>query len=279
MANQRSQLIFRIILALVVVGVLLTVFETRFRGPASRRAMRLVLELSDMPAEQKRRIAWDAAAEPDEAVAIALRYALARCREFEPDVAEPFVYALGYNPGPETTSTLWSVLQVESRGDVRAAAWLALARADASAFRALVGGVPPADDLWERLGRAQAWLLLGDLRGADDLLRAARDGDHGQRVVAARALQKWLAPQLAAAGVWPCRFDPAPGDEWPAELLDLVKQRCAEVRLAALTENCRAAFARNANVLHDVGRIMGARRRLVRLLFGHVSENASDANP
>lgn len=239
--------------------------------PFRRHHARVARDLLDSPeAEHRKRGAWYIAENraADTAQLLLARH-LAERREADPDVRESFVYALGRVGDPLHFPLLrtLAVSGTERSGYVRAAAWLAAARVDRARFRNLAEAQPSADDDWDRIGLAQAWLAIGDCRGVMALLEFAGRGDHGQRVVAARALTRGVCPALVAVGRWPIDAELRAGEVWPEELVAEVRRRCGELDLQAIADESRPHIEQARAVQRIVRRLHGARERLVGLLF------------
>lgn len=183
------------------------------------------------------------------------------------DVRESYVYSLGKLHDPGIFPAIETLLNVETNGYVRSAAWLAAARSDAARFENLAGGRSKPGDAWEQVGVAQGWLALGDVRGVDDLLRIARSEDEQTRYVASRALYRWVRPLLDAAGRWPIDAGVGESDTWPPALVDEIAHRCDGLDLAAVAADTRRHEAAALDVRRNQTRITNAREDLVGLLF------------
>lgn len=187
--------------------------------------------------------------------------------EPDPDVREACVYALGRSGVAGFFPVIAGVIQGDPHPYVRQTAWLAAARLDPERFRALAAALPPGDEPADRIGRAAAWVELGDPRGAPDLLRWAVEGDAQQRKLACLALYRGVAPLLEAVGRWPRSQRVTEEEPWSPELVAEVARRCAALDLAALADDTRPHVRRAALVRRNVSRLNAARARLTRLLW------------
>lgn len=183
------------------------------------------------------------------------------------DVREAFVYALGRIGDSGDMSAVESAIDLDPSGLVRAAAWLAAARMDPEHFRTLAATAKPARDDWDALGIAQARLLLGDPRDVDTLLRLARDGDHAQKVVAARSLTRDLLPLLDSVGQLPLDQPAWDGDTWRPASTDEIARRCAGLPLERLAVDLRQHEAAANRFRRDLARITTGRDRIAHWLF------------
>ena len=158
-------------------------------------------------------------------------------------------------------------IDVDADGYARAAAWLAAARIDPEHFRTLAQTRAQQRRLWDRLGVAQGQLMLGDVQALNELLQWVRAGDASQRLVASRALFKWLRPLLAVAGRWPADSTVREGEAWPAEFVSEIERRCAELDLQAIADDTRRHAARTDSVRRSANRLARARDGLAGVLF------------
>lgn len=233
-------------------------------GGARRHARRLAL-LESADAGARKQAAWSLVDDPDpELIALIGRRLLGP--ERSADVRESFVWTLGSLHDPRSFPAIEEALDVERDGYVRAAAWLAAARADGARFEHLAEQQPPAS-LWDRIGIAQGRLALGNVADVGLLLDVAATGSDQQRYVAGRALHKWLRPLLETAGRWPLDEGGSAAGAWPAEFVALVARRCAELDLPAIAADNRRFAAALARLHRDVARITNARNDLAGLLF------------
>lgn len=237
-------------------------------GYEPRRAALLDALRSPDP-EARKRAAWATIDSPDPRLEAVLVQGVFG-DEPDADVREAFVYSLGQLERPENMSAVEFALDLDESGRVRAAAWLAAARIDPQHFRTLAAAAAaaPVGDAWDRLGLAQAWLSLGDVRGVAELLRLAGDTDHDRRVTSARALDKWLLPLLDSAGALPPEVQPPGPEGWPAASLARLAQRTARLDLQSVADDLRQHAPAAGRLERDLRRITSARERIARALFG-----------
>ncbi|RMF82038.1 MAG: hypothetical protein D6744_06445, partial [Planctomycetota bacterium] len=222
------------------------------------RDVRILARLrSDSPAERKR-AAWKAIDSDDPRLLDIVR-AGALGGETDDDVREAFVYALGKRRNAGFFEDIASVIRNDPSGYVRAAAWLAAARSDPRRTQALAADPALPDSDWDRLGRAQGLLAAGDASRVGELLDWAQRGDASQRVVAARALYKWLRPALDSVGRWPLGADVREGEVWPAEFIDELRRRCAQLDLQAVIDDMRPHLAEIEHFRSQLRRVTSAR--------------------
>lgn len=249
--------------ALVLAAAVVAVEYQRIGRPD-----REALVLLRSPQDEARKLgAWLVAREHAPAALQYIADALDAQSETDAAVRESFVYALGRAGDPRFTEHVARVVREDPDAYVRQAAWVATARLDAARFRALAAEIPPRPDPWDQLGRACAWLELGDLRGVDTLLDAAVAEDEQQRRVVALALYRGVAPLLEAAGRWPIQYAVHEGQPWPAEVVAEVRRRAAELDLTALAADTRRHVAKAALVRRNVWRLHHTRDRLAAYLF------------
>lgn len=186
--------------------------------------------------------------------------------EAVPAVRESYVHALGRTRDADCFPLIASVLQNDPDAYVRHTAWIAAARVDPEGFRRLAAEVPERDEAWDELGRACAWLELGELRGIDDLLEWAAAGEVAQQRVASLALMRGVAPLLDAAGRWPRAYVVREGERWSRELVDLVAARLVGLDVQAVADQIAPSVERAAEVRRVVRRLTSTRDRIARLL-------------
>ncbi len=237
----------------------------RHLQPLLVRSERLA-DLRSPDPQRRKQAAWALAELPD-ALLVDLIADELLPREPDPDVRESFVWLLGTLRAERHWQRLEQTIADDESGYVRAAAWLAAARCDAERCRVLARSRPPTDR-WDRIGRAQAALCLGDLSQLAVLLDAARSGSAQQRYVASRALGKWLVPLLDTAGRWPINADVGGGSAWPVELVDEVARRCAALDLQRIADENRRLAKDSYKVHRHVRRVTNARNDLADLLMG-----------
>jgi hypothetical protein len=220
---------------------------------------------SDYPDDRKQ-AAWSVIEHPDAKLeAFMVRGMLGD--EPSADVRESYVYSLGKLHDPGVFPAIETLLNIETDGYVRAAAWLAAARSDPVRFEHLVNDRAVSGDAWEQVGVAQGWLALGDVRGVDELLRLARSDNEQLRYVASRALYRWVRPLLDTTGRWPVDAGVGESDIWSPALVERIARRCGEVDLAAVAAAALRSEAAAARVRRNQTRITNAREDLVGLLF------------
>jgi hypothetical protein len=252
-------------MVIVVGGALLLIRLTSRPAAVDARLVRLLRVGST---EQRKQAAWRVAEERAGVEAsLAIRPRLEAGEEPDPDVREAYVYALGRVGAAGFADTVEDLARTDDSGYVRAAAWLALARIDADYFRQSVAAQPAPEHPWDRIGVAQGWAEHGDYRGLDELLHWAGHGDHGQRVVAGRALLNRVAPLLKALGRWPLDAEVQPGEPWSPELAADVTHRIQDLELESLAREVWRRFEATRQIRRNVARLTGARERLARLLF------------
>jgi|GEM_PF-1188563 len=187
--------------------------------------------------------------------------------ENDASVRESYVYALGRAAQPEFFEIIAAVIRQERAPYVRQAAWVAAARTNPAGFRRLADEVPESDAGWDRLGRACAYLEIGDMRGVTTLLDFAAGPDAEHRRVASHALYRLVAPLLEAAGRWPLAAAVRDTDTWPPELVAEIRRRCEELDLQAVADDTRPHLGRSAFIRRNVWRLTSTRDRLARLLL------------
>lgn len=187
--------------------------------------------------------------------------------ETDATVREAYVYALGRTGNPHNFPAVQLTAELDPSHYVRQAAWVSAALLDPQRFRTLANATPIESE-WERIGVAQGWLILGDLRGLDDLFAAARSEDNNKAVVAGRALQKHLTPLLDAAGAWPLDVTVRLGWSWKPEYVDRVAAACERVNLARVAADSIPRRATRAEIERKMKRIMRGRDRIADMLEG-----------
>jgi hypothetical protein len=245
-------------------AICLTVVNSRGRRPLWRSEIAAALESTDPQARKE--AAWRLIERPDPLMVTRLVRGLMGA-EPSPDVREAYVYTLGRLGDSRNFPAIESAIDSDPSGYVRAAAWLAAARADPQHFRTLVATRAPPEHPWDRIGVAQGRLCLGDTSAVEKLLHWAVSGDDSQRNVASRALFKWLRPLLDAVGRWPVGASVGQAQTWPPALIEEVAARCATLDLQAIAEDTRPHLAQAERVRRSVKRITHAREGLVHLLF------------
>lgn len=189
--------------------------------------------------------------------------------EPSPAAREAFIYALGRRGSADDFDRLIAYARGDASGYVRQAAWVAAARSDPTRTRGLLEPLPPGGGPWDKLGVAQAWLVLRDVRGIDKLFDFAAGDDHSRRIIAARALSKAVRPVLDSLGRWPLDADAQLGQAWPRGLVDEVRRRCARIDLQTALEHTDYYWERSQQVRRNKARLTGARERIAGFLFGN----------
>jgi len=220
-----------------------------------RAELRLALRCDDP--QTRKQAAWTIADRADRALETDLIDRLGV--EPRADVREALVYALGVLGDRRSFGVVEATLDSDPSGYVRAAAWLAAARIDPAQFRILARAAGRPEDAWDRVGVAQGWLSLGDVRGVEELLAVAGTGEAAQRHVACRALAKWLRPLLEAVGRWPLEAAQEQVRPWPPELVAEIRRRCAGLDMQALADQTRRWATEGARVRRLVNKLNRAR--------------------
>lgn len=238
--------------------VLLWIFvlSPRVRGEIFRVRVRAKLESPD-PA-LRREAARSIADKPDPFLVTHIAQAI---YGDEPDagVAAAFVGALGEIGDPQQLPAVRFATETHQPGEVRAAAWLALARLSPAEFKTLATASSEMDE-WNALGIAQARLTLGDPSGVDVLLREASGERAARATIASLALNRHVRPLLIAIGQWP--LDAGAPDGWTADLSAHLASRVASLDLAALAADSRRAAAAAEPIRSTLERISNARDRI-----------------
>ena len=227
---------------------------------------KLVQELQLPDPERRKQAAWDTIRYPSTALAdVMIRGLLGH--EPDPDVRESYAYVLGNLHDLRAFAALERAVDTDESGYVRCSAWLAIVRLDPEHFRTLAAAGPRYDDPWDRLGLAQAWLSIGDTRGLTVLFEEARSRDETRRIIAYRAMTRWLKPALDSVGRWPLDFQPRSGQDWPTEWLEEIERRCASLDIMEIADRTHNRLADSTRVRRNIRRINGARENLIRFLF------------
>ena len=230
------------------------------------RDVRILARLkSDSPQERKL-AAWKAI-ESDDPELLGIVRAGAQGGETDDDVREAYIYALGKREDAGYFDAIEHAVRNDESGYVRSAAWLAAARADPQRVPALAADASLPNTDWDRLGQAQGLLGAGDMSRVGELLDWAERGNRSQRVVAGRALHKWLRPLMDAVGRWPLDAIVAEGDVWPAEFVDEIRGRCAGLDLQSILQEMRPHLAGAEEFRSQLRRVTSARDRIGALLF------------
>ncbi len=237
------------------------------RGARGARRAHLVAGLNATSVAQRQRAAWAVIEHPDPLLIAELEQRVFG-NEREPDAREACVYALGCIAAPSSLPALTHAAQLDEHGGVRAAAWLALARLDATQFQQLAQSAPTDGDPWERLGIAQGRLWLFDPTGIDALLDAVAHGDHAQRMIATRALRRSVAPLLDAVGRCPANLLGPSDAPLNADLVAHLRERCAEQDLQPIAAALQRLEPSTRALRREVGRLARARGHAAELLFG-----------
>jgi len=226
------------------------------RDQAARRLL-----CSDDP-EKRKQAAWLAVRQNAPNALLDISRRVRERRETDPSVREAYAYALGRSGKAEYFDVLATVVQGDEDAYVRHTAWIAAARVAPHRFPVLAAETPVRDETWDRIGRAAAWLEVGDTRRAGDLLHWAVAGEPEQRQVASLALYRGVAPLLEAVGRWPLQSTIREGEVWPPELAAEVSRRCGALNLQAIADDTRPHLAYAARLRRDVARLTSLRERL-----------------
>lgn len=262
--RRRSRWLWVAVVLVVVAPPAVWGLRAALRGAEAQAAFFMLR--SDNPTDRKLG-AWLTAEQRAPAALAFIAEQLAAGREPQADVRESFVYALGHSGDPGYFDLIAERVRSDPSGYVRQAAWLAAARLDAERFAALAAALPPPQGAWDEIGRANAWLYTGDVRGVPALLRWAREGDADQRLVASGALLKGLKPLLEVSGRWPLRSGLRAGDIWPPEFVAEIARRCAGLDLQRIADDTRPHLREAKLVQRNARRVTSARNWIARFLF------------
>ncbi|MCC6359137.1 MAG: HEAT repeat domain-containing protein [Phycisphaerales bacterium] len=232
------------------------VLSPRVRGEIFRARVQAKLESAD-PAV-RRDAAESIAGRADPFLVTRIAQALYG-EEHDPGVAAAFVRALGEIGDPQQLPAVRFATEPHQPGEVRAAAWVALARIDRGEFDRQVSALAEGD-AWSSLGIAHARLSLGDPYGVETLLRAAESEDPAQAAIACDALNRHLRPILVGIGQWPLRTPPS--EAWPRRLTPAVAKRVAGIDLDPLFRGAERAKGAVEPILSTLKRILNARNRI-----------------
>jgi len=239
------------------------------REGAVRR--RLLRQIRSPSPELRKQAAWSSIERPfAELEALMVRGLLGD--EPEAGVREAYVYSLGNIGAKRHFAAVEQVLDRDTSGYVRCAAWLAAARIDPDHFRMLAATRNETGDPWDGLGVAQAALSVGDIKGLDVLFSQARCRNDSRQTAAAQALRKWLIPLLDATGRAPLDAQTLDGQAWLPEQIDEIERRACSLGSQAVADDVHKWIKRSAQTHRTVNRINGVRRGLIKLLFEDASE-------
>lgn len=207
--------------------------------------------------------------------------------EKDPEVREAFAGALGrFGQVPEISTTrraaliapLRHVIDLDPSGEVRAAAWLAVARIDRAAFDAIRDEKGAAADPWDQIGQAQARLQLNDMSGVLTLLHFAGHGETAERVIASKAVFKNLRPLLDSVGRWPIEATQREGEAYPAALADEIARRCQGLDLAMISRDIAQHSLEAERIKRTIRRLTGGRERIARFISAPTEPDDRDDN-
>lgn len=232
------------------------VLSPRVRGEIFRSRMRVKLESPDPAA--RRDAARSIAEKPDPFLVTRIAQAIYG-DEQDPTVVAAYVAALGEIGDRGQLPAVRFAAEPYQPGEVRAAAWVALARLAPDEFETRVAEAGSNDE-WQTLGLARARIVLDDWSGAAGLLRLAESRDVRIAALASQTLDGQLRPLLAEIGQWP--LDAAPREPWPAEFAGAIGRRIAGVDLAELAIDSARAAKASAGIRPTLKRILNGRNRI-----------------
>ena len=247
-----------------------------------QHAGRLLHQLSHGDREARKQAAWALADASHRVYCRNLTVRLDPNAEPDADVREAVVYALGRFADPNSAADVAETVQHDPSGYVRQAAWLALARIDGAAFRALAAREDPAQGVgsaaatapngapraWTELGIVQGRMELGDFGDAPRLLALACDAPEDVRLVARRAVARRIAPLLEVSGRWPLTVNAATPEAWSSADLALVNARCQGRDLGVVSAQTRPFAAQAVALRYNLGKLLKTRQRVAQVLFG-----------
>ena len=255
------------LVAVVAAGVVLVAAYFTYDVLLERKDDRLLSMLRSGNPELRKRGAWFTLEQGGSAAIEFIARQLELGQEPSADVRESYVYALGHAGDQQYRDLVATLLADDPSGYVRQAAWLALARLEPRRFVELADSYPPTDNPWDQIGRANAWLHTGDVRGMQTLMHWARQGNADQQLVACAALYKGVLPLLEAVGRWPLDAHVREGQIWPPELVAEVERRCAGLDLQRIADDTRPHLATARRVQRNAYRMTSARNRIAKFLL------------
>ncbi len=186
----------------------------------------------------------------------------------EPDaeVREAYAGALGRFAHPRNLGPLRHAIDLDTSGEVRASAWLAVARVDRAAFETACAEKGPAADPWDQIGQAQGRLHLFDMSGVPTLLHFAGHGEQAERIIASKAVFKNLRPLLDSVGRWPIEATQHEGVAYPTELTEEIARRCDGLDLAMISRDIAQHSQEAERIKRTIRRLTGGRERIARFL-------------
>lgn len=268
-----------VILALIAVALGFGLFygvrfaTTRIKRAKARAEINSLLKSPNK--DDRRKAAQMAATCNDEDLFSRLRLAIMG-DEPEPGVRAAAIEALGQTLARQYFEVVEFAVDLDSSGRVRAAGWLAAARLDRRRCEALLQQHADRADPWDRVGRAQARLYLGDVSELDVLFEYARDDNPELNRAACRALQRWLRPILDAAGCWPLGADPPINGPWSLELITELQARCRQIDLPRAALDTHRQLTRSAFARKMERRLASGRNQVTQLLFERSGVENSD---
>lgn len=185
--------------------------------------------------------------------------------EQDAGVRESFAWGLGKIGHTRNAGVMRHVIDLDESGEVRTAAWLALALLDKDAFVKAVAEKAPLTD-WDEFAVARAKLNTGDLSEYRTVLRYARDGNDGQRAIASYSLVFHFRKYLDSIGQWPIDVTSTPGERLSAADIAKIEQRCKPLDLAFVTAEVLKHAAAGEEIKHTIRRLTGGRERIAKLV-------------
>ena len=258
----------RLAAPLMVAAILAVSAVVVVAGLWRTAAERQVMHLLTSPHEEARRQgAWQAVKRSSRPAADFMYAALSQDRELSPGVRESYVYAMGRMPLKSALPLLLRLARTDESGFVRQAAWVTAARLNFEQFRAAAREVENRADTWDRIGIAAALIEADDCSQLDLLFDAAANGDDFQRNIAGAVLRRYLRPLMQAAGRWPVNADISVDGIWSPAFIAEVRRRAASLNLPQIAAYSRPEQQGTEALRRAIGRIYGARARLVHALY------------
>lgn len=178
-------------------------------------------------------------------------------------VRESFAWALGKIGRPRNVGVLRHVIDVDESGEVRLAAWLAIANLDRAVFEQVVAEKSPLTG-WDEFAVARARLHTGDLSEFRTVMRYARDGSEAQNAIASYSLIFHFRKYLDAVGQWPIEVPSAPSERLTPAHVDAIAARCERLDIAALGVEVQKHAAAGEEIKHTIRRLTSGRERIAK---------------